>query len=78
MELLCGCLRTGFGARPEPYELNYGGSTEEIRRYCLFSAMASGNAQRFKGFAEQCMAEYDLNGWTAPDLINPDDLSAFR
>jgi 4-hydroxyphenylacetate 3-monooxygenase len=22
------------------------------------------------------MAEYDLNGWTAPDLINPDDVSA--
>jgi hypothetical protein len=21
------------------------------------------------------MAEYDLNGWTAPDLINADDLS---
>jgi len=21
------------------------------------------------------MAEYDLNGWTVPDLINPDDLS---
>jgi 4-hydroxyphenylacetate 3-monooxygenase len=23
------------------------------------------------GFAEQCMAEYDLDGWNAPDLINP-------
>jgi len=22
------------------------------------------------------MAEYDLNGWTAPDLIAPDDVSA--
>jgi hypothetical protein len=22
------------------------------------------------------MAEYDLNGWTAADLINPDDVSA--
>jgi hypothetical protein len=21
------------------------------------------------------MAEYDLNGWTVPDLIDPDDLS---
>jgi len=24
------------------------------------------------------MAEYDLNGWTAPDLINPDDATALR
>jgi aromatic ring hydroxylase len=30
-----------------------------------------------KGFAEQCMAEYDLDGWTAPDLITPDDVSLF-
>jgi hypothetical protein len=22
------------------------------------------------------MAEYDLNGWTVPDLIQPDDVSA--
>jgi 4-hydroxyphenylacetate 3-monooxygenase len=28
-----------------------------------------------KGFAEQCMAEYDLDGWTVPDLVNPDDVS---
>jgi 4-hydroxyphenylacetate 3-monooxygenase len=28
-----------------------------------------------KGFAEQCMAEYDLDGWTAPDLFNPDAVS---
>jgi 4-hydroxyphenylacetate 3-monooxygenase len=21
------------------------------------------------------MSEYDLDGWTAPDLINPDDVS---
>jgi hypothetical protein len=24
------------------------------------------------------MEEYDLNGWTAPDLINPDDLSIHK
>jgi 4-hydroxyphenylacetate 3-monooxygenase len=27
-----------------------------------------------KASADQCMAEYDLNGWTAADLINPDDV----
>jgi 4-hydroxyphenylacetate 3-monooxygenase len=37
--------------------------------------MASGTADKLKGFAEQCMAEYDLDGWTVPDLINPGDLS---
>jgi hypothetical protein len=24
------------------------------------------------------MAEYDLDGWTAPDLVNPDDVSVLR
>ena len=27
------------------------------------------------GFAEQCMAEYDLDGWTTPDLVASDDIS---
>ncbi|HEX6995679.1 MAG TPA: 4-hydroxyphenylacetate 3-hydroxylase N-terminal domain-containing protein [Gammaproteobacteria bacterium] len=75
MKLLWDSIGTEFGARHELYEINYGGSTEEIRRYCLFSALANGNAERFKGFAEACMAEYDLDGWTVPDLIDPDDLS---
>jgi hypothetical protein len=33
--------------RRELHEINYGGSTEEIRRYCLFGAQASGNAAKF-------------------------------
>jgi aromatic ring hydroxylase len=78
MKLLWDCIGTEFGARHELYEINYGGSTEEIRRYALFSALGNGNAAKFKGFAESCMAEYDLNGWTVPDLINPDDLSMHR
>ena len=39
-------------------------------------AQASGQAERWKAFADRCMAEYDLDGWTVPDLINPDDVSA--
>ena len=30
-----------------------------------------------KGLAEQCLAEYDLDGWTVPDLIGNDDVSFF-
>jgi 4-hydroxyphenylacetate 3-monooxygenase len=75
MKLLWDSIGTEFGARHELYEINYSGSTEEIRRYALFGAMASGDAERMKGFAERCMAEYNLDGWTAPDLINPDDVS---
>jgi 4-hydroxyphenylacetate 3-monooxygenase len=75
LKLLWDCLGSEFGGRHELYEINYGGSTEEIRRYCLFGAQASGNADKFKGFAEQCMAEYDLDGWKVPDLTDPGELS---
>ena len=66
-----------FGGRHELYERNYSGNAENIRMEVLFSALATGQADEFKGFAEQCMAEYDLDGWTAPDLVNPDDVSFF-
>jgi 4-hydroxyphenylacetate 3-monooxygenase len=28
-----------------------------------------------QGFAEECMAEYDLNVWKVPDLSDPGELS---
>jgi 4-hydroxyphenylacetate 3-monooxygenase len=37
--------------------------------------MASGEADKMKGFAERCMEEYDLEGWKAPDLLDPGELS---
>ena len=54
---------------------NYSGNNENIRMEVLFAATGAGQIDRFKGFAEQCMNEYDLDGWTVPDLINPDDVS---
>jgi len=38
-------------------------------------AIATGRAQELTGFVDQCMAEYDLDGWKAPDLINPTDVN---
>ena len=35
-----------------------------------------GPGRALEGFADTCMAEYDLDGWTVPDLVNPDDVSA--
>ena len=75
MKLLWDSIGTEFGGRHELYEINYSGSTEEIRRYCLFGAMASGDAEKMKGFAETCMDEYNLDGWTVPDLTDPGELS---
>jgi aromatic ring hydroxylase len=75
MKLLWDAIGTEFGARHELYEINYSGSHEEIRRYALFGAMASGTDVRLKKFVEKCMDEYDLDGWIANDLINNDKVS---
>lgn len=75
MKLLWDAIGSEFGGRHELYEINYSGSTEEIRRYALFGATASGDVDRMKGFAEQCLEEYDLDGWTVPDLTDPGELS---
>jgi aromatic ring hydroxylase len=78
MKLLWDSIGTEFGGRHELYEINYAGSHEEIRRYALFGALASGEAERWKQSVASCMAEYDLDGWSVPDLINPDDVTVLR
>ena len=78
MKLLWDAVGTEFGGRHELYEINYSGSHEEIRRYALFGALASGQYDRWKQFAESCMAEYDVDGWKAKDLINVGGLEVPR
>jgi 4-hydroxyphenylacetate 3-monooxygenase len=75
MKLVWDAMGTEFGGRHGLYERNYFGNHESIRFETLFVAEATGAADEYRGFAEQCMAEYDLDGWTVPDLINPDDVS---
>ena len=75
MKLLWDAMGTEFGGRHELYERNYFGNHESIRFEVLMVADMLGQSAKYKGFAEQCMAEYDLDGWTVPDLINPDDIN---
>ncbi len=76
MKLMWDAMGTEFGGRHELYERNYFGNHESIRFECLMVADMMGQSAKYKGFAEQCMSEYNLDGWTVPDLINPDDFSA--
>ena len=54
--------------RHELYKVNYSGSHEEIRRFAILGANASGQAAKWKAFADQCMAEYNLDGRTVPRI----------
>ena len=75
MKLMWDAMGTEFGSRHALYERNYFGNHENIRTEVVMAAEAAGQADKYKGFAEQCMAEYDLDGWCVPDLTNPDDIS---
>jgi len=75
MKLIWDAIGTEFGGRHALYDRNYFGNHENIRTEVVMAAEMSGRASDMKGLAEQCMEEYDLDGWTVPDLINPDDVS---
>jgi 4-hydroxyphenylacetate 3-monooxygenase len=77
MKLLWDAIGTEFGGRHELYERNYSGNHENVKAELLFAAQAQGTTSMMTGFADQCMSEYDLDGWTVPDLINNDDVSIF-
>ncbi len=71
LKLLWDALSSEFASRHELYEINYSGSHEQVRVDPYVLGALSGRTDQMKALAEQCMAEYDLDGWTASDLINP-------
>ena len=75
MKLLWDAIGTEFGGRHELYERNYGGNHEAIRTEILAAQDAMGLTRAYEDFADLCLAEYDLDGWTVPDLINPADVT---
>jgi len=75
VKLLWDAIGSEFGGRHELYERSYSGSHELTKLECYWMAQGDGTVDRIKAFAERCMAEYDLDGWTVPDLANPDDVS---
>jgi 4-hydroxyphenylacetate 3-monooxygenase len=78
LKLLWDAVGTEFAGRHELYERSYGGDHESIRLQTLFAHRSNGQVDALTSFAEACMADYDLDGWTRPDLINPDDRRAAR
>jgi 4-hydroxyphenylacetate 3-monooxygenase len=73
MKLLWDAIGSEFGARHELYEMNYSGSHELIRVFQLQQAQGNGTLRAMEALAEQCMADYDEDGWTGDDWIDPDD-----
>ena len=72
MKLLWDAVGTEFAGRHELYERNYSGGWEDIRAQVLTGAQRGGGLREMEEMVDQCMAEYDTNGWTDPTWINPE------
>jgi aromatic ring hydroxylase len=70
MKLLWDAVGTEFGGRHDLYERNYAGNHENTRLELLRGQMADGQLDGYKALVDQCLAEYDLDGWQVPDLAS--------
>ena len=76
MKLLWDAVGTEFGARHELYEMNYSGSHELIRVFpAAAGASAPARSKQMEALAEQCMADYDEDGWRHPAYRDGSDVS---
>jgi aromatic ring hydroxylase len=78
MKLLWDAVGTEFAGRHELYERNYAGSHENTRIELLNAQLAGGEVDGYKAFVDQCLAEYDLDGWTVPDLSSYPEMRDIR
>jgi 4-hydroxyphenylacetate 3-monooxygenase len=74
MKLLWDAVGSEFGGRHELYERNYAGNHENTRVELLFGQMGDGQLDSYKALVDQCLAEYDLDGWQVPDLASFEEL----
>jgi 4-hydroxyphenylacetate 3-monooxygenase len=65
-KLIWDAIGSEFGARHELYERNYSGNNEQARLDVLNFARRRGLLDLFQSFADECLRDYDLDGWTSP------------
>lgn len=65
-KLIWDAIGTEFGGRHELYERNYSGNHEQMRVDLMNLAKRRGLLEAFTSFADQCMAEYGVDGWNNP------------
>ena len=63
-KIVWDAIGTEFGGRHELYERNYAGNHEQIRVDAVSFARRTGVLDQCAGLVDQCLADYDLDGWT--------------
>jgi paerucumarin biosynthesis protein PvcC len=62
-KLIWDAVGTEFGSRHEWYEINYSGNQEQMRLDMLRFSGIRGITQAADDLVEQCLVDYDLDGW---------------
>jgi len=75
LKLLWDAIGTEFGGRHELYEINYAGNQDEIRLQCLRHSQGSGKLAKMTALVDQCLSDYDVDGWRVPHLYDNKDLN---
>ena len=65
-KLIWDAIGTEFGGRHELYERNYAGNNEQIRVDVVNFAKRRGILDHCHQQVEQCLSDYDLDGWRDP------------
>jgi 4-hydroxyphenylacetate 3-monooxygenase len=63
-KLVWDAIGSEFGGRHELYERNYAGNPEQIRVDAVNFARRSGVLDQCLQLVDECLGDYDLNGWT--------------
>ena len=51
---------------------------ENIRIETMLTAQATGEYEMMQNLVEEYMAEYDISGWTVPDMVQPWDVNRLK
>ena len=65
-KLAWDAIGSEFGGRHELYERNYSGNHEQVRLDVVSFARQRGLMDRFIRLVDQCLGEYDVDGWKVP------------
>jgi 4-hydroxyphenylacetate 3-monooxygenase len=69
-KLIWDALYSEFAGRHALYERNYAGNHEQQRLDALRWSDARGDSDRYRQMVDDCLGDYDLNGWCADYLLS--------
>jgi 4-hydroxyphenylacetate 3-monooxygenase len=69
-KLIWDAMGSEFAGRHAWYEVNYSGNQEQMRLDMLRFSQSRGIAERQRALVDECLADYDLDGWARGPWIS--------